>query len=111
MQITPTQPLSMWAFAAARCVSLRGICRRRVFCQLLRPDLDKVLAMQPPVRGSLLDLFYAVHHLEKKARKLFPPALGAHRSRDPVLMLVLGEPEGSVDQPESNSSSADSSEA
>jgi len=90
MQITPTQPLSMREVAAVRHVMLRGVRQRRVFCQLLRPDLDKVLAMQPPVRGSLLDLFYAVHHLEKKARKLFPSALGAHRSRGPVFLFYLG---------------------
>ena len=55
---------------------LRGLCWRRVFCQLLRPDLDRVLAQQPPAKGPLLDLFYAVHHLERKALKFFPSALG-----------------------------------
>ena len=47
-----------------------------MFCQLLRPDLDRVLAQQPPAKGPLLDLFYAVHHLERKAERLFPSALG-----------------------------------
>ena len=47
-----------------------------MFCQLLRPDLDRVLAQQPPARGPLLDLFYAVHQLERRASRLYPAALG-----------------------------------
>lgn len=50
----------------------------RVFCQLLRPDLERVLAQQPPARGPLLDLLQAVHQLEKRAQKHFPAALGEH---------------------------------
>ena len=60
----------------------------RVFCQLLRPDLDGVLAQQPPARGPLLDLLQAVHQLEKKAQKHFPAALGEH----PQLHYCGGEP-------------------
>ena len=65
-----------------------GCCR--VFCQLLRPDLDRVLAQQPPARGPLLDLFYAVHQLEKRADRLYPAALGElciHMSSLPCCQL------------------------
>ena len=59
----------------------------RVCCQLLRPDLERVLAQQPPARGPLLDLLHAVHQLEKKAQKHFPAALGEH----PQLYYCRGE--------------------
>lgn len=63
----------VWALHTAQ---LTGLCWRRVFCQLLRPDLERVLAQQPPTKGPLLDLFHAVHQVESRAQKLIPSTLG-----------------------------------
>ena len=72
---------------------LTELCWRRVFCQLLRPDLDRVLAQQPPAGGPLVDLFYAVHQMEKKAQRFFPSALGA-RSMPASMLLPDNGPHG-----------------
>ncbi len=65
------------------------VCWCRVFCQLLRPDLDRVLAQQPPARGPLLNLFYAVHQMERRAQRFFPSALGARSTLPPCCCLIL----------------------
>lgn len=50
------------------------ICR--VYCQLLRPQLERVLAEQPPANRAFFDLLEFVHQLELQTLQWCPSLLG-----------------------------------
>ncbi|KAK9817286.1 hypothetical protein WJX72_012224 [[Myrmecia] bisecta] len=67
------------AFPPACRITLPAISCR-VYCHRLKPDLERLLALQPPVNEAFFELFHAVHQIELKALKWCAGALGKTRA-------------------------------